>query len=506
MTQATTRARGVPRGKAASSGRTSRAGVAQAGSRKAGSRRASAARDGSVRGAGRPFAAIEETPARFMTPRIVYIVCVGILLAFGLLMVYSASSITALNQTGDAAYLFKRQLASALIGVALAVVIARQDYRLWAFKVLPALWVVVVVLLVATLALSTATNGATRWVSIAGISLQPSELAKAVVILTGANILQRYVEDSELDFKQAIKLALVGVGAPLVLILAQPDKGTAAITAAAIFVMLYLAGFPRRLLGGVLLAGVVLMAAISLRDDYSRQRILTMFDPWEDPYGTGYQLIQGFYAFGSGGLLGVGIGFSKQKYGFLPYAYNDFIFAVIGEECGLLGTLGVVAGFAVIAVAGFRIARYAPDLAGKLIAAGCTSLIVFQFLVNACGVLGMIPLSGKPLPFISYGGSSVISCLILAGLTVSVSRSSRLPETVHDRRRSQMRVAAGDGVAEAGRAAGTGSRARGASGAEGLRVLDGGRATSAQGGRRRIDLGPSASERLRGRGHDSGRR
>ena len=136
--------------------------------------------------------------------------------------------------------------------------------------------------------------------------------------------------------------------------------------------MLYLAGFPRRLLGGVLLAGVVLMAAISLRDDYSRQRILTMFDPWEDPYGTGYQLIQGFYAFGSGGLLGLGIGFSKQKYGFLPYAYNDFIFAVIGEECGLLGTLGVVAGFAVIAVAGFRIARYAPDLAGKLIAAGCT--------------------------------------------------------------------------------------------------------------------------------------
>ena len=152
--------------------------------------------------------------------------------------------------------------------------------------------------------------------------------------------------------------------------------------------------------------GIVGVLANSLKDDYSRARIVAVLNPWSDPTGSGYQLIQGFYAFGSGGLFGVGIGMSKQKYSYLPMAYNDFIFAVVGEELGLVGTLGLLAAFGVLAWAGFRIARYAPDMCGRLIAAGCTSLIIIQLLVNVCGVLGLIPLSGKPVPFVSYGGST----------------------------------------------------------------------------------------------------
>lgn len=450
-------------------------------------------------------------PARFMRPRLILLSAVAVLVAFGLLMIYSASSITALNDMGDAAYYLKRQLAFVAVGTLLAWGIARKDYHFWMRDALPVVWVVITAMLLVTLVLSSATNGASRWLSVGGVSIQPSEFAKIVVVLTSANILQRYAEDGELDFMHALGLFCVGVAVPLLLILLQPDKGTTLICILTIVVMLYLAGFPGKVLA-ILVVGVgVVFLVISLSQDYSRERILTLLDPWADPYGSGYQLIQGFYAFGSGGILGLGVGMSKQKYGFLPYAYNDFIFAVIGEECGLWGTLGVVAAFALIVYAGMRICRYAPDLSGRLISAGCTSMIAIQFLVNVCGVLGMIPLSGKPLPFVSYGGSSVITCLALVGLCVSVSCASALPETVHDRQRSQMTVA--DGGQAAGVPASRGPRPRQAGGRSGrtrqgdFRIVDGGQGISRPGaGRTRINLGPGPAERLRGSGRDDNRR
>jgi cell division protein FtsW len=301
-------------------------------------------------------------PARFMRPRLIMLATVAVLVAFGLLMIYSASSITALNDMGDAAYYLKRQLFFVGVGVLLAWVIAKKDYHFWIGGFLRVLWIVIVGTLLVMLAISTATNGATRWLSIGGVTLQPSEFAKPVIILTAANILQRYAEDGSLDTRQAFWMFFVGVGAPLALIMLQPDKGTTMICVLTILVMLYMAGFPGKVLGIVTVALGVAFLAFSLADDYSRQRIITLFDPWADPYGSGYQLIQGFYAFGSGGILGVGIGMSRQKYGFLPYAYNDFIFAVIGEECGLWGTLGVVIGFALIVYTGMEIARYAQTL------------------------------------------------------------------------------------------------------------------------------------------------
>ena len=271
-------------------------------------------------------------------------------------------------------------------------------------------------------------------------------------------------------------------------------------------------------------------AVLALRDDYSKARIMTVFDPFSDEYGAGYQLVQGFYALGSGGLTGVGIGLSRQKYNYLPMAHNDFIFAVVGEELGFLGTFLLIAAFALLLWAGLKIAENAPDLMGRLIAAGCTSLIIIQLLLNVSGVIGIFPLSGKPVPFISYGGSSIISSLMLVGLVMSVSLRSTLPQTRYEQRRAKMRIAPngdGQGSLESAHVGGSTagnpiprslsnkgialqSRATtsdtNSSSRANLRVVNGGaprhaplagRVTVDSSGRRRVDLRPSAAERLR---------
>ena len=452
-------------------------------------------------------------PERFMRPRVVLVVLVGILVAFGFLMIYSASSVMALSNFGDAAYYVKRQMLVAAVGTAAACGLARFDYRRFSGPLLKGIWVATVVALLATAALGYASHGAVRWITVAGVPIQPSELAKITVLLTAANLLGRRFGAEGMDGRDFAVSAVVGVAIPLGLILAQPDKGTTIILAGTIMVMAYLAGVDGRWILGFLGVAFLAFVALSMRDEYSRSRIVTMIDPWADPYGDGYQLIQGFYAFGSGGLFGVGLGLSRQKYSYLPEAHNDFIFAIVGEELGLVGALGVVAGFALFVYEGIQIARNAPDMAGMLIAAGCTSLIAIQFLVNVLGVLGVTPLTGKPVPFVSYGGSSILSCLLIVGLIVSVSRQSRLPETPHDARRRSMSMVGGEGAEED-----PPGRARGRTG---LTVLDGG--STAQAGRRkkkgargigspslgsgnprggyeRIDLGPGASERLRGSG------
>ena len=459
-------------------------------------------------------------PERFMRPRLVLLAVVAILVGFGLLMVYSASSVTALNSTGDAAYYLKRQLMFIGAGVVAAIVLAYTDYRLWARRLLVPIWVFTVVLLAIVLVAGTDNDmGASRWIDLGFFDLQPSEFAKITIIFTAANVAQSYFEDGSIDWYTFLKLLFVGVALPLGLILVQPDKGSTMVIALTLVVMGYLAGMPKSVLAVVLVAGAAAFLALSLKDDYSRQRFLTMFDPWADPYGTGWQLIQGFYAFGSGGLFGVGLGFSRQKYSYLPMAHNDFIFAIIGEECGLVGTLGLLVGFSVFLWAGFRIARYAPDLCGRLIAAGCTSLVIIQLLLNVCGVLGMFPLSGKPIPFVSYGGSSILASLMLVGLILSVSLHSSLPETTHDNVRHSWQIEGSDegwqGLSLVGEPRARGSRGASRAGSRGQRqggaftVVEGGARRSPgrgggastkkkSGGRGRIDLGPSASDRLRG--------
>ncbi|MCI6275019.1 MAG: putative lipid II flippase FtsW [Coriobacteriaceae bacterium] len=474
-------------------------------------------------------------PERFMRPRLILIAVVVILTCFGFLMVYSASSVTSLTSEAmgnDPAYYLKRQLAFAAMGAGIAAFIASRDYHIWGKRLVGIIWALTIglLLLIFLPIAGSDAYGATRWVAIGPLTLQPSEFAKITIILVAADQAERYYDEQTVGFQDFVKNLAVFVGVPLVLILLQPDKGSTLIIAATLIVMAYLAGMDRRWILIVLAVGVAAALVLSLKDDYSRARIVTMLDPWSDPTGSGYQLIQGFYAFGSGGLFGVGLGMSRQKYSYLPMAYNDFIFAVVGEELGLVGTLGVLAAFGVLAWAGFRIARYAPDMCGRLIAAGCTSLIVIQLLVNVCGVLGLIPLSGKPVPFVSYGGSTIMSCLMLVGVLVSVSAHSTLPETVHDRSRQSWQFADGQGEARGPATSGDpgislvgtptprSSRPRGDAG-PGLRMVDGGGRAHPQarprgggsrtGGRgscegERIDLGPSAAERLRGRGSGRG--
>ena len=473
----------------------------------------------------RPERSIFGVPERFMRPRLVLLACVAVLVGFGLLMVFSASSVTALNSTGDAAYYLKRQLAFIAAGTLVALVLAKIDYRVWVRQLIMPIWVVTLGLLLAVIALGTDNGmGATRWIDLGFFDLQPSEFAKITIIFTAANLAERYYDQGSLDWNHFLVLLAAGVGLPLLLIIAQPDKGTTMVAGLTLVVMGYLAGMPKRLLIGLLVFAAIGFLFISLRDDYSRARFLTMFDPWADPYGNGWQLIQGFYAFGSGGLLGVGVGFSRQKYAYLPMAHNDFIFAVIGEECGLLGTLGLLAGFMVFLWAGLEIARRAPDLAGRLVAAGCTTIVLIQLFLNVLGVIGFFPLSGKPIPFVSYGGSSIIASLMLVGLITSVSVHSSLPETTHDSARRTWREVDRGGEAELSlvgeatpRSERRTSRSSGRAARDGLRVVEGGGAgsgsgraprgrVSESGGRRRIDLGPSATERLRGRGGSGGGR
>lgn len=386
-------------------------------------------------------------PARIMGPRIVLYVTTFALTVFGLLMIYSASSIMALSSSdydNNPAYFVIRQAIFGGAGVILAVVLAHVDYHAWHGHLLRVVWVGSLLLLgLIYTPIARGAYGASRWISVAGLTLQPSELAKVVVLLTAANLCRRYYQDGELWRDRFVLLLAVGVGLPLALILFQPDKGTTGILVLTVLIMLYLAGMSMRYLAPLLAAGVAVALVLAFKDDYARQRVMTMLDPFLDPYGAGYQLVQGFYAFATGGLFGVGLGLSRQKYSYLPMAHNDFIFAVIGEELGLVGTVGVLAAFGLLIWAGFRIAESAPDLTGRLVAAGCTSLIAIQLLLNVCGVLGLFPLSGKPVPFISYGGTSLVSCLMLVGLIASVSRRSTLPETEADRRRDRLVVVRG---------------------------------------------------------------
>jgi cell division protein FtsW len=479
-------------------------------------------------------------PERFMRPRIVLIVVTAILVCFGALMIYSASSVTCLASSScnyDAAFYLKKQLKFAVVGVAAAFLISRVDYRELTRNFVNLVWIATVAILLMVFLPGTGSDayGASRWISIFGFNFQPSEFAKITILMVAADLGQRYFDEHTLGDREFVKSLLVGVGVPILMILVQPDKGSTMILCATILVMAYLGGLDNRYVVLLIVAGVLGFTFLSLKDEYSRSRILTMLNPWSDPLDKGYQLIHGFYAFGSGGLFGVGIGFSKQKYSYLPMAHNDFIFAIIGEECGLVGALGMLCGFAVFAWAGFRIARYAPDLSGRLLAAGCTSMIIIQLFVNICGVLGVLPMTGKPIPFISYGGSSILASLMLVGVILSVSRQSRLPETDHDEARRSLQVAGSDAYGDAGlsfvgeatpRSArraqqpvsnrtydaprgrsgftmvsndGSARSGRSGVGRSGRASRAGRTGASAGSDRRRIDLGPSATERLRGR-------
>jgi cell division protein FtsW len=373
------------------------------------------------------------------------------LVAFGLVMVYSATSASAALANGDPAYYLKRQAIYALLGVVLMVVVSRIDYRVLR-KLAPPLVVTSLVLLLAVLVLGQAVNGARRWLTFGPIVFQPSELAKLALALWAASYLTR--RRPPLSLRELWKP--IGMLSTIfcVLVLAEPDLGTAITIMLMLAGMLLVAGTPPRTLGaGLGIAGFVSLLAVWF-EPYRRARLFSFVNPWHDAQGAGYQTVQAIIGLGSGGIFGRGLGQSIEKANFLPEAHTDMIFAIIGEELGLVGATAVIAAYAVFAYFGLRIALRCKDPFGKRLAAGLTVLVCGQAGINLAAVMGLAPLTGIPLPFVSYGGSSLVVALISVGILLNIAgdagaRSASVP----DRGR-------GDGRPRAARSRGGGRAAR----------------------------------------------
>jgi cell division protein FtsW len=353
----------------------------------------------------------------------------GFLTAVGLVMVLSAGSVSAAQgYGGNSFWYFERQVVYAAAGVAIALGIARVPYRAWQVLSIPLLAVAAILMLIAVHPSSgTAYYGASRWIDIGPFTLQPSEFAKLGLVAFTATILtrkwSRLHEPGHLLIPLAPVVALVvGLG------VLQRDLGTTMILFGSVFILLFAAGARLRYLvvsGTIALGGA---AYLIFGEAYRRTRFFGAFlDPWADPKGSGYQLIQGLIAIGSGGWLGTGLGTSRAKWDFLPNAHSDFIFAVIGEELGLIGALVVLVAFGVLIYAGIRIAVHSTDRFGRLLAAGIVAWIGLQTVVNLGAVTGLLPITGVPLPLVSFGGTALVVTLAGVGVLASIARTSAAP-------------------------------------------------------------------------------
>ena len=362
------------------------------------------------------------------------------LVAFGLVMVYSASSARALLSSDAPSYYLKRQAIYAVMGLVALVILSRFDFHRLRHATQPLL-AVTFFLLVAVLAIGTAVNGARRWIPIGFMNFQPSELAKLVLALWTAALLARKPAPRTLG--ELAKPIGVVVGLACALILIEPDLGTAIAIAIMVSAILVVSGTRLRLLASAtgIATGIVLLAIWF--EPYRRERIFSFLDPWHDPQGAGFQAVQSMIALGSGGFFGVGLGESVQKVYYLPEASTDMIFAIVGEELGLIGAMAVIAAFAVFAYAGFNVALHCRDPFGKRLAAGITALICGQAAVNVSAVMGIAPLTGIPLPFVSYGGSSLVVGLAAVGILLNIAsnhavvRETEVPDRGRRNRRTR---------------------------------------------------------------------
>lgn len=346
------------------------------------------------------------------------------LLILGLIIVTSASAPESLSHTGgtNVFHYGMRQLIFAVLGIGFLFVMMKIPYQGLKRLTIPAA-VGTIVLLILVLFLSKAIKGSNRWFDIGGFNLQPSELAKLAVIL----VLAHYTA----EIKTGIKNFWIGVFIPLVfvglicfLIILEPDLGTTIVIFATAILMLFAAGarlFDLSLPG---LAGLAMGTVLVITEPYRRDRLLAFLNPWKDPKGDGWQIIQSLYALGSGGPLGLGLGMSRQKFNYLPEAHTDYIFSILGEELGLLGTITVIVLFFLLAWRGYKIAISTKDPYGRMLAVGVTSYLVFQALLNIGVVTSSIPVTGITLPFLSYGGSSLLVSLVGAGILLNLSKNS----------------------------------------------------------------------------------
>jgi cell division protein FtsW len=350
---------------------------------------------------------------------------VGVLNVVGSVMVLSASSVASLTDYGSAWYFFQRQALWTAVGAAAFMITARIDYHAWRRWVRPLL-VVSGVLLVAVLipGIGVEVAGSRRWIGTGFLRFQPTEIAKLALLIFAADVLSRRVKELH-DWRRVLRPVLIVLAAFAALVLREPDLDSTIVLTLIAFTVLIVGGVRLRHVAVVGSVAAVAGTLLALSEPYRRARMFAFLNPSADASSAGYQISQSLIAIGSGGWTGVGLGAGRAKWSFLPNAHTDFIFAIIGEELGLLGCLLVVGLFVAFAVLGTRAALRAPDRFGTLLAAGVTAWVVGQAAINIGAAIGLLPVSGIPLPFVSFGGSALVFTMAAAGILGNVARQAR---------------------------------------------------------------------------------
>ncbi|MEH6987882.1 stage V sporulation protein E [Cytobacillus firmus] len=364
-------------------------------------------------------------PAKKTTPDFILMIVTLTLLAVGLTMVYSASAIWADYKFDDSFFFAKRQMLFAGVGIIAMFFIMNVDYwtwRTWAKVLIIICFVLLILVLVP--GVGNVRNGSRSWIGVGAFSIQPSEFMKLAMIVFMAKFLsekQKLITSFRKGLVPSLGLVFLAFG----LIMLQPDLGTGTVMVGTCVVMIFIAGARISHFVWFAAAGLAGFVALVLSAPYRIKRITSFLDPWEDPLGSGFQIIQSLYAIGPGGLFGLGLGQSRQKFFYLPEPQTDFIFAILAEELGFIGGSFVILLFALLLWRGIRIALGAPDLYGSFLAVGIIAMVAIQVMINIGVVTGLMPVTGITLPFLSYGGSSLTLMLMAIGVLLNISRYAR---------------------------------------------------------------------------------
>ena len=350
-----------------------------------------------------------------------------VLMCIGVVMIYSSSSIYAWERYKDGFFFLKRHMIFMLIGVILTFIFMAVDYRKLRNIAQPLIFISIILLILVLIpGIGREVSGARRWFRFKMISFQPSEFANLAVIIYVADFIARK-ENLIKTFLKGFLPPMVLLGTISILILIQPDLGTTVSLAFVVIAMIFVAGVRPAYILSLILSSIPMLYFLIFSVPYRRARIMAFINPWLDPRGSGFQIIQSQVALGSGGIFGVGLGHSKQKLFYLPAAHTDFIFSIIGEELGLLGTIGVILLFIIFIQQGIKIIKNASDKFGYFLSLGLVLMIAFRAIVNIGVSCGVLPTKGLPLPFISYGGSSFIFDMVSVGILVNIARTGEYP-------------------------------------------------------------------------------
>lgn len=365
-------------------------------------------------------------PVKKTTPDFILVIVILALLSLGLIMVYSASAVWADYRFDDSFYFAKRQLIFAIIGLIAMFFIMNIDYwtwRSWSKVILITCFVLLITVLIP--GIGNVRNGSRSWIGVGAFSIQPSEFMKLAMIIYLAKFLSENQKNIT-SFQKGLVPSLGLVFTAFALIMLQPDLGTGTVMVGTCLLMIFVSGARIAHFVGLGLLGLAGFVGLIASAPYRIKRITAFLDPWEDPLGSGFQTIQSLYAIGPGGLFGLGLGQSRQKFFYLPEPQTDFIFAILAEELGFIGGAFVLLLFALLLWRGIRTALSAPDLYGSFLAVGIISMVAFQVIINIGVVTNLIPVTGITLPFFSYGGSSLTLMLMAMGILLNISRYSRI--------------------------------------------------------------------------------